>query len=344
MLAPKRKNNKTTCFDIVKKNEGYNLDNVDFIKETFEYNKGFSYVHINLNYSKNYKAIIYEGNFKDSQSPYKKVQFYPYEKETFKIGQYITYYDAYGKEIITILDSIDAHDKEAILGHLYKCNNWIKYIYNGELYEYPCHFPTSTQRTDFYYNNSANIVDGRDEVWVQKNEITSKMKPNDRFLFDGVSYKIVYVQNHNNNITSTGKEMDSGIIILKMIVSEAQDIDDKENNIAMSNPLKEDKEPTIKEDIKDNVTIEISPNVTKILRDETQTYTCIKYVNGVATNELLSIVDKSTMRSGYYDIEIGNNTFVIHNIKKHTVKKVEIQISDNQGNMKDLSITLGGDI
>lgn len=340
MLAPKRKNNKITCFDI-KKDKDYVLDNIDLIKETFEYNKGFSYVYINSDYSQKYKAIIYEGNFKESQSPYKKVHFYPYEEEIFRIGQYISYYDSYGKEIVTLLDSLDTHDKEAILGHLYKCNNWVKYIYDGVLYQYPCYFPTSTQRTDFYYNNSVNIVDGRDEVWLQKNEITSNIKPNDRFLFDGVSYKVTYVQNHNNVSLENNV---GGIIILKMIVSEAQDIDDKENNIAMSNPLKENKEPTIKEEFENNVVIEISPNITKILRGETQEYACVKYVNGIATNEILSIVDNSTMRSGYYDIEIGNNTFTIHNIKKHTVKKVEIQVKDSLGNTKDLSITLGGDM
>ena len=333
---------QSTWLDI---HSSYEKDTFD--KNIYEYSFDLNYkpktVYKNFNYDIEYKALIAEGVAQKNESPYKRFQSYPYEKIMFEEGDYITF--KYGNEEKShwLLGAIDKGDEVECIGKIYKCNNWVKYIYDGKLYKYPCYFPVSTQRTDFYYNNSANIVDGRDEVWVQRNEITLNIKPNDRFLFDGVSYKVVYVQKHNNVSLEEDKNI-GGIIVLKMIVSEAQDIDDKENNIAMSNPLREDKESTIKEEFEDNVTIKISPNVTKILRDNTQTYTCIKYVNGVATNELLSIVDNSTMRSGYYDIEISENTFTVHNIKKHTVKKVEIQISDNQGNVKDLSITLGGDI
>ena len=64
--------------------------------------------------------------------------------------------------------------------------------------------------------------------------------------------------------------------------------------------------------------------------------------NMIIISEILNIVDNSSIKTGYYNIAIGTNTFTIENIKKHSSKKVEISVSDNIGNVEKISIKLGG--
>ena len=238
MLLPINKR-KTNCPDV--KNSYMNginptQDTIDDLVNTFEDNFGYKEVYINLDFTKKYKAIIYEGNHKDELTPYKKIHCYPYETEVFRIGQYITYFDAYGNECTSLMMSLDKQEKETLIGRINECKNILNYVDEyGKVIPYPCAFNRNIQRTDFFYNNSVNVLDGRDEIFVQYNEDTKNIKENDTFIFDGQTYKITNIGKHNRN---DYKDKNSNTILrLYAIRTDNANEDDLENDITKPNNI-----------------------------------------------------------------------------------------------------------
>lgn len=416
------------------------------IKESWDTNIGITTVYKNFDFNTPYEMVVSEGNCEKNEYPYKTFQVYPYDNFVFDRGDYVSfmYRDRMCHFLISTIDNQFAYQ---VRGHMYLCNNMLRYVDEyGKLYEFPCVFNDKAQRTDFYYTNTINTVDGRIEVDVQKCAITNKISENNRFLFDGRAFKVTYLGNHNNNYCDDGKD-DIGTTTFPMVIDEIQSTDDQERNIANADRMslyslevntdtvegniddlgkiiatvyKDGKEvdeevvfeiieedtdtqdncdcninckysyavceceKTVKDKIieidtegnykllsigtckvkvymKNNddifkivsftvsnvpkvdvIDIIISPDVDEVKQGLKQEYTCYKTINGIKDSEILNIVDNSSIKSGYYNITIGTNTFTIENIKKHSSKKVEISVSDSIGNVENISIKLGG--
>ena len=415
MLLPINKR-KTNCPD--GKNSYMNginptQDTIDDLINTFEDNFGFKEVYINLDFTKKYKAIIYEGNHKDESTPYKKIHCYPYETEVFEVGQYITYFDTYGNECTSIMMSLDKQERATLIGRIYECKNVLNYVNDyGKVIPYPCAFNKNIQRTDFIYNNSVNVVDGRDEIFVQYNEDTKNIKINDTFIFDSQTYKVTNIGNHTRN---NYKDKNSNTVLRLYVRKEdsAQD-DDLENDLIKPNYIYEIKvqesfvceekangkieynvykndeivqeEVAIvstnesvltidelgnwiaisegecdvivslvnNEDIKNIIhvmvnkpivkitEIKITPNIDSLLEGEKQKFTCVKTINGVPTDEILTITNESTAPKLYYTLKMSKNEFTLTNKKECTKGEVIIKITDTEGNEIIKKISLEG--
>ena len=450
-LKPTNKR-QTTCRDLAtmsrKTVSTIEEDNKNRIKESWNTNIGITTVYKNFDFNTPYEMIISEGTCEKNEYPYKTFQVYPYDNFVFDRGDYVSfvYRDRMCHFLISTIDNQFVYQ---VKGRMYLCNNMLRYVDEyGKLYEFPCVFNDKAQRTDFYYTNTINTVDGRIEVDVQKCAITNKISENNRFLFDGKAFKVTYLGIHNNNHCEDTKE-DIGTSTFMMVVDELQSTDDVERNISNADriglyslevntdtvegnvddsgkiiatvykdgqevdeevcfeiieennadtqddcecninckysyavceckqqPVK-DKIIEIDENVNykllsigtckvkvymknnddifkivaftvsnvpkvDVIDIIISPDVDEIKQGLKQEYTCYKTINGIKDNEVLNIVDNSSIKTGYYNIAIGTNTFTIENIKKHSSKKVEISVSDSIGNVENISIKLGG--
>lgn len=283
-----------------------------------------------------------------------------------------------------------------------ECNNYLNFVTKyGEIKKYPVYFNDKAQRTDFFYSPNGTIQNGRVELDVPYDKYTTTIEMNDKFMFDGVVYKVTYVSKHNPNTL----EFKNGVVTLMFTIDEKSNAhDDIENNITNVNKVNRfnlvcdidnivgnvgnkgkivakitDNNVDCNEEISyeienkniisidengnyellkngecqikvymknnpdkvkiicvtvndihvvDDIKIEIIPNETFIYEEESKTYTCKKYVNNVEVGDNLTITDISTMKDGYYEIDIVGNTFTIHNLKKHSSKKVEIDVTD----------------
>lgn len=90
------------------------------------------------------------------------------------------------------------------------------------------------------------------------------------------------------------------------------------------------------------ISFEINTTNLKVLQGGAKTFTIMKYIDGVASNEMLTLTDISTMPSVYYWLTISENSFIVKNIKQNTNDKVKIGCSDQFGNSDMFEITLGG--
>lgn len=201
------------------------------IKESWDTNIGITTVYKNFDFNTPYEMVVSEGNCEKNEYPYKTFQVYPYDNFVFDRGDYVSfmYRDRMCHFLISTIDNQFAYQ---VRGHMYLCNNMLRYVDEyGKLYEFPCVFNDKAQRTDFYYTNTINTVDGRIEVDVQKCAITNKISENNRFLFDGRAFKVTYLGNHNNNYCDDSKD-DIGTTTFPMVIDEIQSTDDQERNIA----------------------------------------------------------------------------------------------------------------
>ena len=80
--------------------------------------------------------------------------------------------------------------------------------------------------------------------------------------------------------------------------------------------------------VEDEIRIEIIPNEQFVLQGKSKEFICKKYINNIESDEILTITDVSTIKTGYYNLTIEGNKFTIENIRKHGSKKVEIDITD----------------
>ena len=232
MLLPINKR-KTNCSDVkfYYTSTTDTLSNaVDDLINGFENTFGYKEVYINLNFDEKYKAIIYEGSHSEDTLPYKKIHCYPYETKTFEVGQYITYFDTYGNECTNLMIALDTQERINLRGKIQECKNILNYVDEyGKIIPYPCVFTENNQRSDFNYNSSITTLDNVEIVLLQYNNDTKNIKENDKFIFDGQTYKVTNVGKHSRN----DYKDNSSIAILQLSIvrmSDSQE-DDLENDI-----------------------------------------------------------------------------------------------------------------
>ena len=412
MVATPKTVRKNTCFDMVKNSKVKNEEINGYI-DAFESALYKTVVYKNFNYTKEYRAIIYEGNVKNNEYPYKMMDSYPYETFVFENGNYISF-NYGGKLKHWLLTSVDNQNLYEVKGKLFECTNILKWYDSfGKLHSFPCIFYPQSKANSFDFNQSINTLNALCKVEVQYNDYTNLIKADDRFILNGLAYSVSSVNKHKMNDCFDPNSVST--IVFDLSVCDAQEDDDLINNVANTKKFaytiqitendfectantsdnlswsvklgesvvdipvefKSSDETMVKVydngyyeainegmaiimcNIKGNiavadsvqitvgkvsadlVSIKLSPNDTKILQGESNTYEVARYVNESKTDYVLEIQDISTLDKSYYDIFIGANTFTIKNNKKSS-QKIKIRCFDAYGNSETFEFTLGG--
>lgn len=243
MLTPTKVSTKDNCIQRLNNilhsnlegNENTDSSIMQLTKDNFTSSTDYRVVYKNFDYTKSYDTWIYEGNDKDKIVGFKYLQSYPYDTPQFKIGDYI-HWNFNHKEYSTwILTSLDTQYLYNVKGRMLECNNSIRWVDdNGELNCYPCVVKDALTYTNFKWGDRGVVEPGSDiVVIVQRNDYTSNIKVNDRFIFNGHGFK---VKADFNNLNPNYVE-------LYMFKAPELDTDNIEDNIAVNKETEE--EPTL---------------------------------------------------------------------------------------------------
>lgn len=332
MLKPTKAQTKTNCIRLMNNLLHSNLDNqsndqlMELTQNNFNNSTDHRVVYKNFDYSKSYDAWIYEGNDKDKIVGYKYFQSYPYSEPKFKIGDYI-HWNFNHKELSTwILISLDTEYLYNVKGRMLECNNSLRWKdSNGETNCYPCTIEDALTYTNFKWGNKGVVEPGGDiVVIVQRNKYTSKIKVNDRFLFDETGFRVKQIFN----------ELNPNYMELYMMKAPELEKDDTKNNIAIN------ENPSEKTDLNGIV---LEPNVKEIMLGETINFSVYNYANGIKEEDTFTVNVKNVPNK-YYKLEIiDKNNFIIKNLEQYQISPLEIEcVSDTTGKKVNKQIWLGG--
>ncbi|ADZ82919.1 hypothetical protein Clole_1190 [Cellulosilyticum lentocellum DSM 5427] len=79
-----------------------------------------------------------------------------------------------------------------------------------------------------------------------------------------------------------------------------------------------------------------------LVQGDTGTLTITKYVDNVATSEVLNIARTDSITSTYCTTSISDNTITVKNVKRYTTEDVTFSISDDEGNSIIYKVKLKG--
>lgn len=138
-------------------------------------------------------------------------------------GSYVEYM---GDTYIVVTDIDDHYYYKSC--KMRKCNNILKWKQNGNIYEYSCVLANDSYGvkvlSDNDYIRSQNI---KAQITVKSDDITKKITPDMRFMFNHSQFDIYNVVDVNTSIVD-------GVIVLTMEKSVFQIEDDLTNNLAFS--------------------------------------------------------------------------------------------------------------
>lgn len=334
MLTPNKVSSKENCIQRINSvlhsdlQDNVNTDNqiMELTKNSFKSNTDYRVVYKNFDYNTPYDAWIYEGNDKDKIVGFKYFQSYPYDTPQFKIGDYI-HWNFNHKELSTwILTSLDTEYLYNVKGRMLECNNSLRWTDdNGELNCYPCAIEDALTYTNFKWGSKGVVENGGDiVVIVQKNEYTSKITINDRFLFNQVGFRVKQVFN----------ELNPNYMELYMSKAPELSADNKKDSIAVN------EEPTIEPEL-DNIVL--LPDTNEILQGEKVDFNVYNYINGEKQNDSFTVYVKGVPQKYFSLTIVDKNNFVIENIKQYQKQPLEIEcVDDITGNKINKQIWLGG--
>lgn len=334
MLTPIKVSTKTDCVRRInnllhsQSNTSSESDDqiTELTKESFKSSTDYRVVYKNFDYVKTYDTWIYEGNDKDKIVGYKYLQSYPYTTPQFKIGDYV-HWNFNHQELSTwILISLDTQYLYNVKGRMLQCNNSLRWEdENGERHCYPCVIKDAMTYTNFKWGNKGVVQSGGDiVVLVQRNENTSKINVNDRFLFNEVAFRVKQLFDELNP---------NYVELYMMKAPELQDDNYKDNVAINENPS----------DTTENNGIVLLPNVKRITVGETENFTVYNYINKIQQTDTFTINVLNVPKS-YYELNIidGNN-FSIKNLKQYKTNPLNLECIDNKtGNKINTIIWLGG--
>lgn len=332
MLSPTNVTTQPNCIGIINSvlHSGSDISSSDAMseltKDTFFENTDYRVVYKNFNYDEPYDTWIYEGNDEDKIVGYKYLQSYPYDEVKFKIGDYI-HWNFNHKELSTwLLTSLDTQYLYNVKGRMLQCNNSLRWKDNDEtIHCYPCVIKDALTYTNFKWGNKGVVQTGGDiVVLVQRNEFTSKINVNDRFLFNEVAFRVKQLFD----------ELNPNYVELYMMKAPELQDDNYSDNIAINE---------IPEETKKKDGIILLPDIKRIMLGETENFTVYNYINGVQQPDTFKINILNVPKS-YYNLNIidGNN-FSIQNIKQYKTNPLTLEcIDDITGNKINTIIWLGG--
>ena len=90
------------------------------------------------------------------------------------------------------------HELETISTcNIRRCNNWLKWVTDkGELIQYPCVIEGELTSANAQVAKTISQANSHINVIVQGNADTLKIKKNDRFIFNGISYRFYAINNY----------------------------------------------------------------------------------------------------------------------------------------------------
>ena len=302
----------------------------------YSFNDSLSYAKVNKypDMTKFYDSWIL--NTKDNAEKdgidKKKIIFKP--GEVLNRGDYIYWIETGYLFIVVEKDISPYYDN----GLMYRCNNtmnWYTYKDNGQkvINKQPCAIYEKTGSETFQFNESIVLANGETLCIIQNNPSTNNFKVNDRFLFGKQPFKIERINNYEKE--NALSDDIAPVLFIFMVKDQISPLDDLDNNIADGLPVK---------DI-NNTNIVISPVITKIKVNHTQSYSVYKYDD--QNNKLLDTftITASGCDSSYYTLNIidGNN-FSINNLKGDGTQYLTVHCVDNIDISKseDIKIRLAG--
>ena len=125
----------------------------------------------------------------------------------------------------------DTNTLEAISSlKVVRCNNWLKWIdENGNLKAYPCNLGYDLMSPHAQISKKITVANGHVTVMVQGNPDTIGLVKNKRFIFNGVPYRYIAINNYMQNDYVT---KDTPILFFEMYLDTIQENDNLEDNIA----------------------------------------------------------------------------------------------------------------
>lgn len=334
MLKPTKVSAKTECVrrinNLLHSDSSTSTENSDQIsqltKENFKASTDYRIVYKNFDYSKPYESWIYEGNDEDKIVGYKYFQSYPYDEPKFKIGDYI-HWNFNHKELSTwILISLDTQYLYNVKGKILQCNNSLRWTdKKGELNCYPCVVKDALTYTNFKWGNKGVVEPGGDiVVIVQKNQYTSQIGINDRFIFNEIGFRV----------KQKFDELNPNYMELHMMKTPELDGDNLKDNIAIN------KNPEVDEDLDGIVLL---PNVEEIMFGKEIQFNVYNYIKGIKQDDTFTVNIKKVPQKYFKLTVIDKNNFVIENLKEYQINPLEIEcIDDITGNKINKQIWLGG--
>ena len=336
MLLPSNVSQKTNCLQeirsILYNNSSSEAEQAndaisELTSETFFNSTDYRVVYKNFDYTTTYDTWIYEGNDEDKIVGYKYIQSYPYNEVKFKIGDYV-HWNFNHKELSTwLITSLDTQYLYNVKGRMLQCNNSIRWTdKDGELNCYPCVIEDAMTYTNFKWGNSGVVQNGGDiVVLVQKNQYTSQIAINDRFLFNEVGFRVKQFFN----------ELNPNYMEIYMMKAPELSNDNFEDNIAI-NELPSP--PTV-----ENQGIVLTPEVKRITLGETVEFSIYNYINSVEQPDTFTISVKNVPTSYYKLNIIDGNRFSIQNLQQYNSNPLTLECVDNEtGNKIERIIWLGG--
>lgn len=334
MLKPTKVSAKTECVrrinNLLHSDSSTSTESSDQIsqltKENFKASTDYRIVYKNFDYSKPYESWIYEGNDEDKIVGYKYFQSYPYDEPKFKIGDYI-HWNFNHKELSTwILISLDTQYLYNVKGKILQCNNSLRWTdKKGELNCYPCVVKDALTYTNFKWGNKGVVEPGGDiVVIVQKNQYTSQIGINDRFIFNEIGFRV----------KQKFDELNPNYMELHMMKTPELNGDNLKDNIAIN------KNPEVDEDLDGIVLL---PNVEEIMFGKEIQFNVYNYIKGIKQDDTFTVNIKKVPQKYFKLTVIDKNNFVIENLKEYQINPLEIEcIDDITGNKINKQIWLGG--
>lgn len=334
MLEPTKVSTKTECVrrinNLLHSDSSTSTESSDQIsqltKENFKASTDYRVVYKNFDYSKSYESWIYEGNDEDKIVGYKYFQSYPYDEPKFKIGDYI-HWNFNHKELSTwILTSLDTQYLYNVKGKILQCNNSLRWTdKKGELNCYPCVIKDALTYTNFKWGNKGVVEPGGDiVVIVQKNQYTSQIGINDRFIFNEIGFKV----------KQKFDELNPNYMELYMMKAPELDGDNLKDNIAIN------EKPEVDENLDGIVLL---PNVEEIMFGKEIQFNVYNYIKGIKQDDTFTVNVKKVPQKYFKLTIIDKNNFVIENLKEYQINPLEIEcVDDITGNKINKQIWLGG--
>ena len=249
--------------------------------------------------------------------------------------------------ITTNTDNYKYVTKSAIVR---RCNNELRWVdlETKQVVSEPCIVDYALKYANIYYNNTVDITQGTITVYAQYNNNTKKIFVNDRFVLGSQVYKVKTITDVLRS--KTYEQNTVPIITFQLYV----------DNIAADDNFAEDSEqynpkypPNIancskydslyNSNITGDTDIIVNPEIATIYLGEEQTFECYKTVDGVKRDTEFDFVFSGIADTYYTATIIDGNHFSVKNLKPNTRRKLNIAISEKDGEkVKQMQLTLGG--
>lgn len=275
-----------------------------------------------------YKAIgvrkthaINAGVNENFANEFRKLIFHPYTHEQYLGKQYK--FD----NSVWLTVNLDTRTNASSHSLIRKCNNVLKWVDDKNsniINQWDCVFTKKFSGTGFEWGSQEVPQASADGIiLVQQNELTKKIKINQRLLFDGYAFRVEEINNH----------LSKTYMSFNLTAVPIEATDDVVNNIANGQGLSTTS--IVNED-------KILPNTKKILQGQSQTYTVYNYVGGVKTNTKFDITTSQAPLTSYEVRIDSDNQFTITNTKKSPIPLIVRCINQDTNQDTSIEIVLGG--